>query len=352
MSYARALSKTRLESSDQVAHFEVLDHPEFMRELIGYDPWTDPIKAYVDAYKALDVDWIVDIPRRSIRFGGAESSRKESDGKIYTEWGLSGSCWREDYLFHDIASVLSYDPLGDEQGEELVTVQYNQERIEDRRCSQRLMRDSAIASGIYYTTLFQFPIMVFGWELFLTAAASEPDGFQSVLKGFSEVSRRNLNAWVAEEMDLMLVHDDIAMEEGLVFEPDWYRKRLFPLYEYLLEPVKRNPNLKVAFVSDGNYSEVLDDLVSIGFDGFLINPCQNLGEIARRYSDRLFLVGNVNTTVLTLGTPEDVVQEVKRCLAEGRPAAGHIIRAGGDIPHNIPIENAYAYFEASGRCLR
>jgi hypothetical protein len=33
--------------------------------------------------------------------------------------------------------------------------------------------------------LFQFPIMTFGWELFLTAAASEPERFQRVLQEFA-----------------------------------------------------------------------------------------------------------------------------------------------------------------------
>jgi len=181
----------------------------------------------------------------------------------------------------------------------------------------------------------------------LVAAASEPERFQPVLQGFAEVSRRNLSAWSAEGMALMLIHDDIAMEQGPVFRPEWYRERLFPLYEYLLEPLRAQPGLKLAFVSDGYYTPLLDDLVALGFDGFMVNACMDMGEIARKYGERVFLMGNVDTTVLTFGTRDDVVREVQRSLDEGLPAGGHFIRAIGDLPHNIPLDNIRTYFDAS-----
>jgi uroporphyrinogen-III decarboxylase len=84
----------------------------------------------------------------------------------------------------------------------------------------------------------------------------------------------------------------------------------------------------------------------------MVNPNMNLGEVARRFGERVFLMGNVNTVVLTFGTPEDVVQEVRRCLEEARPCAGHFIRAGGDLPHNIPVGNLRAYFEAAAELGR
>jgi hypothetical protein len=326
---------------------EILDHPAFMEELIGYDPWDDPLQAYTDAYRALDVDWVISLPRHSARFDRGQTSRREVDGTRYTEWGLSGSAWREDYRFHDVESVLAFDPVINPQGESLVTPAYNRERLDNRHADQALLGQSAIVTGLYYTTLFQFGIMAFGWELFLTAAASEPERFQRVLRGFADVSRRNLEEWAAECQDLVFLHDDIAMERGMVFRPAWYRKHLFPLYEYILEPLRAQPGLRTVFVSDGNYTDVLDDLVGLGFDGFVINSGVNMGAVARRYGERVFVVGNVNTTVLTFGTPEDVVWEVRRCLDEARPAAGHFMHAGGDLPHNIPLENIRAYFEAT-----
>jgi hypothetical protein len=341
MSYTRALQAIHLQPTDQVAHQETLDHPALMQELIGYDPWAQPQQAYIDAYKALDVDWIFGIPKRAVRFEKGQSSREGEEGVRYTEWGLSGSSWREEFPFGDVEDVLNYDPLV------LKSEAGIRSAIEGRRVDQALMGESALVSGLYYTTLFQFPIMTFGWELFLTAAAAEPERFQRVLKGFAEVSRYNLTMWAQSGFDVVFLHDDVAIERGLVFRPEWYRRVLFPLYEYILEPLKANKDIRIAFVSDGDYTPLLDDLVSLGFDGFILNANMNLGDIARRIGRDHFLIGNVSTSILTFGKPEDVRHEVKRCLDEGRPCAGHILKATADLPHNIPIANIREYFKAS-----
>ena len=338
MSRERALKTIRLEPTDRVAQHETFDHPGLMAELVDYDPWDNPQQAFVDSYRALDLDWVTAVPKRAVRFGAHESSKQLSDGVRVTEWGLTGSSWSEEFAATDIDGVLDFDPEAE--------IDIPTDPCQDIRADQELVGDSTLIVGIYYTTLFMHPIMRFGWELFLQAAAAEPDRFQRVLEGFAEVSRRTLEGWSKNPPPLILIHDDIAMEEGMVFHPDWYRKRLFPLYERLLEPVWGLPDTKVAFVSDGDYTPVLPDLVSMGFDGFIINDNMDMRTIARDIGQDHFLAGIVRTQVLTLGTREDVVEEVKRCLEDAEPCAGHFIKATRDLPHNIPIENLRTYFQA------
>jgi len=348
MSYIRAKKNIRMQTCEGLAYFENLDHPKFMEELIGYDPWTNPQQAYADSYKALDMDWVIGLPNRTVKIAPGESCYTDVDGTIYTEWGMSGSAWREEFLFHDMESILAYNPIENLIGEKLVSPQYTQDQLDRRQADQDLLGDSAIVTSIYYTTLFQFGIMIFDWELFLMTARTEPDRFQRVLEGFAEVSRRNITKWAEGPVDLILMHDDIAMERGMVFHPAWYRKNLFPLYEYILEPLKNHKDLKIAFVSDGNYNEVLDDLVAIGFDGFMINsPAMDLGEIAKKLGDKVFLAGGIDTNILTLGRPEDVEREVKVCIEKVKPARGFFMHSGGDLPHNIPLENLHAYFSTT-----
>lgn len=348
MSRQRALDIIHLGCPGTLGHQENLDHPEFIAERIGRDPWADRYRAYIDAYASLDVDWVIGVPRPELprdAFAHA-SSIDAGGGRRATRWGMSGSYWREEYLFHDVEEVLRYDPLENTPRLDLVT----EERARDWRHAiletQHAMGDTALVSGIYYTTLFQYGIMAFGWPLFLTAAAAEPDRFQRVLEGFAEVSRRNLAAWAAYDPPLVLIHDDIAMQSGLVFRPEWYRRRLFPLYERILEPLFARPDIRVCFVSDGDYTPVLPDLAALGFHGFLINPNMDLGSIARALGDNHFFVGNVDTAVLTFGSTEDVRREVARCVAQAAPCAGHFIKAMGDLPHSIPLANIRAYFSA------
>ncbi len=323
-----------------------------MAELLGRDPWDDPYGAYRDVYKALDMDWVTALPNEeSLKLSGMEAPRIDSktfetassvelkNGGRATEWGLSGSFWREEIHFATVDDVLAYDPLVNQPEVDLVSVKSQPRWYQWILDQQRDMGDSAVVSGLYYTTLFQCGIMAFGWPLFLAAAASEPRRFQRLLEGFAELARRNLTEYAELNLPLLLVHDDIAMQSGMVFRPEWYRQHIFPLYEQILDPLFSSPAVKVCFVSDGDYTPVLPDLVSLGFDGFIINPVMNLGESARLYGRDHFLVGNVDTAVLTLGDPGDVRQAVSCCVEEGKPCAGHFIKAGGELPHNIPLEN-------------
>ena len=338
MSYERALRAAHLQPTDRVAQQETFDHPGLMEEMLEYDPWEHPARAYVDCYRKLDVDWVFGLPERAIKFDRKQSSLQGEHGVRFTEWGLSGSAWKEDFPFGDIEDVLAYDPLEalDVSADPTAGIRRQQER----------MGDSAVVSGIFYTTLFQHPIMTFGWELFLTAAAAEPERFQRVLKGFAEISRRRLQVWAQSPPPLVMIHDDIALERGLVFHPDWYRQRLFPLYEYVLEPILTCPDTRVAFVSDGDYTPLLNDLSALGFHGFLINDNMDLAGIAAGLGQDHFLIGNISPLVLTHGSVEDVRAEVRRCLEDARPCPGHFIKATRDLPHNIPLDNIRAYFHA------
>ena len=338
MSYERARRILRHEGTDRVGHQETLDHPAFMAELVGFDPWERPADAYVEAYRALDVDWIFGLPKHAVRFDKGTSSIEREDGSRVTEWGLSGSTWREDYPVHTIEDVLAYEPLAH--------MPVRPESIDAVRADQARMGDVALVMGLFYIIFFMHPIMTFGWFFFLTAAAAEPDAFQRVLEDFAEVSRRKLEVWAGTDLEVVAIHDDLAMEDRLVFRPDWYRQRLFPLYEKLLEPLTA-ASQRMIFVSDGDYTPLLGDLCALGFDGFLVNDNMDLGAIARRHGRDRTLVGNVSTHVLTWGTTQDVRAEVARCLEAAKPAAGHFIKATRDLPHNIPLDNIRAYFEAT-----
>lgn len=348
MSYQRALDLINLRVHGNLGHQETLDHPAWMQEVLSRDPWLNPHKAYIDAYTALDVDWVIGIPSPQLsRDTFAHTSSIDlGAGLRITEWGLSGSAWHDKFRLHDVDEVLAYDPLANALQAEWTIEQQAEATWRNLQAAQCEMGDAALVSGIHYVTLFQACIMTFGWQLFLTAAGAEPERFQTVLTGFTEVSARFLTAYARYKPPLVLIHDDIAMQHGLVFHPDWYRKRLFPLYEQILVPLFNDPAIRVCFVSDGDYSALLPDLVALGFHGFLINPNMNLGEIARTYGRDHFLVGNVDTAILTFGTEDDVRREVARCLDEALPCAAHFIKAMGDLPHNIPLANIRAYFNA------
>jgi len=348
MSYRRAMDAIHLRLGQELAQQENLDHPAFMRDILGRDPWEDPRQAYVDAYRSLDVDWVLGIPSGE---SGRDAFRTESsidlgNGARMTEWGLSGSTWRDEHPFADVEAVLAYDPLVNRPHLPFATPESGCRNLDQVRECQHMLGTSAMVSAMRYPTLFTACIQAFGWPLFMTAAASEPDRFRHTLEGFADVSRHIVDAWAAASWPLILIHDDIAMQEGLVFRPEWYRREIFPLYERILEPILQRPEVRVCFVSDGDYSAALPDLAALGFHGFFVNPNMDLESIVRVHGSDHFLVGNIDTAMLTFGHPQEIRAAVTHCAELGRRCPGYFIKAMGDLPHNIPVENLRAYFAA------
>jgi hypothetical protein len=288
-----------------------------------------------------------------VRFEPGQTTRTSKDGVVRTEWGFTGSVWEDHSQFADVDDVLAYRPLDDALGAQRVkwvSRSFFKQTLATVRDSRRIAGDACLVSGIYYTTLFQYGILAFGWEHFLTAAAAEPKRFAVVLDQFTELSTMNVADWVDDDCPVLFFHDDIAMTRGLVFSPDWCRRELLPRYDRILQPA-RDAGKKLVFVSDGNYMDLIDDLFALGVDGVMIDPTNDLRTVIDGHPDAI-VIGNADTLLLTHGSPQDVRREVARCVELGKDMPGYFLKASGDLPHTIPMANIGAYFQAKAELGR
>ena len=344
MPYERMMKTLRLENGAGIASNETIAHPAFIEKVTGIDPFERPQEAMVAVTRALSIDWQYSIPRHSVKFAPKERRKDLGDGRFVTEWGFTGSGWSDHAGFDDAEKVYAYDPF-DKYGSEEDLRKQIREGISHLMADQELCGNDAIVSGLYYTTLFQWFIVVFGWEMFLVAAASDPERFGLCLDRFERMSRIYAEEYAASEIPFFFCHDDLAMTRGLVFPPEWYRKYLFPAYERILEPV-RAAGKKVMFVSDGNYGLLVDDLFAAGVDGIMVDWTFDLKDLFRKYGGKKIIAGNADTMVLTYGDMADVRKEVARCVSAAGGMPGYVIKCSNDLPQNIPLCNIEAYFDA------
>jgi hypothetical protein len=345
MGRIQAIKALNLQSTDYIPSCEVLEHPNFIQKITGIDPFEKPSEALIKASSILRIDWLIDIPKSATKFENGQTTKISSDGRKVTEWGFTGSEWEDESVFQDIEEVLAYRPLEDTIGKvRVVSKKYREERITSTRESRLLAKDTTLITGLYYTTLFQFCIMSFGWEKFLEAAAVDPETFSVILDQFAEISVENVTEWVDDDFPVFFLHDDLAMTNGLVFRPEWYRKEIFPRYERILEPAKKAGKI-IIFVSDGNYMKLIDDLFSLGINGIMIDSNNDLNWMLEKYGKKHSIIGNINTLILTNGTYKDIKREVNRCAMIGKKYPGYFFKAAGDLPHNIPLENIESYFK-------
>ena len=95
----------------------------------------------------------------------------------------------------------------------------------------------------------------------------------------------------------------------------------------------------------------LDALVEAGVQ--IINPLQpdvnDSGAVKKRYGDRLSVWGNVDTRkIMSYGSAEDVVREVKQVISTLSPGGGHLLCSTHTI-QSTPraLENTFAYYWAA-----
>lgn len=143
--------------------------------------------------------------------------------------------------------------------------------------------------------------------------------------------------------------DDIAHNTGLLIHPKYLRKYLFPCYKKFGD-VCLDKGLGFIYHSDGDCSEVMDDLINCGFQGFhpLQPNCMDIVEIKKKWGRALCLIGNINLdSTLTLGSPEDVRAEVYERIRTIGPAGGYMVASSNSIPDYVPLENMKAMFDTA-----
>jgi uroporphyrinogen decarboxylase len=181
------------------------------------------------------------------------------------------------------------------------------------------------------------------------------DGFAYALKDNPSLVREVLRRYVDWQLvvttrliemgfDFIWSFDDVAYGSGPFCSPASFADYLMPAFRRSVEAI----TVPWIFHSDGNLMPVLDQLITLGMDG--LHPLEpgpmDLREVKAAYGDRLCLVGNVSVDTLSAGTPEQVRQLVRRCIADGGPGGGYMISSSNSIPSYARPENVRAMADA------
>jgi uroporphyrinogen decarboxylase len=152
--------------------------------------------------------------------------------------------------------------------------------------------------------------------------------------------------------DAIVSGDDYAARKGPLMSPRHFREFVLP---YLARSVAAAHAGGVPYIkhTDGNLWSILDMMVEAGIDA--LDPIEpiagmDIGEVKRRYGDRLALVGNVDCTrLLPNGAPAEVEEAVKETLAKAAVGGGHILASSNSIHPAVRPENYRAMVAAARR---
>jgi len=304
-------------------------------------------EAYRRAYKALGIDIINRAPTENAPAPTPVGEvRTHPNGRCkYSHLGVYDTMACHKFPCKDVDDVWAMDVEALEYDWEYNIMPHSAEPG-DTRLRNETLGEVGLYYPLLYTTLFMWGVQILGWEIFMMAAALEPDRFyEHFLVPCARKSRKIVEGIASTDSPLVFVHDDLASGSGPVFAPDWYEKYIFPLYPQILAPA-RERGKRVVLVIDGDVSHFLPRLIELGFDGIQFeNPATPMDNILKHFGDRL-MIGGVKTGTLTSGTPEEIHSMVLELGRMAREHPGLAISSCGGLHGNIPLKNLEVYFDA------
>ncbi len=136
---------------------------------------------------------------------------------------------------------------------------------------------------------------------------------------------------------------------GTLISPKLFREFALPYLKEVVTTVGSlagtNPSLHIC----GNTARIWEDMADTGASVLSLDDEVDLAEARSAVGERVALLGNIRpTSVMVLGTTEDVRANVRECLAKGAGnPKGFILGMGCALPINTPPENIHALMAAA-----
>jgi len=194
-------------------------------------------------------------------------------------------------------------------------------------------------------TLFVAAYLLMGFESLCISTIEEPELPKAIIDKVANVILAQIKrGFEYSRISAFWLCDDIAFSSGLMVKPEFYRVHVFPWYKEIGD-LCRQKGIPLLFHSDGNYKEVIDDLLALGVNA--INPVEqksmDIACIKKLYSGRLSLIGNIDIDyTLTEGTIREVEDEVKKRIRDIAPGGGYCIGSSNSITPYVKFENYLA----------
>lgn len=360
MEYTNEYLAYMCQAPKQVPHWEHWSCPDAETYLTGIDYYKHPRlcrEKLKELYPQLNLPvFDTDDPKpRPVFDSEDETSRMDSGGLHRVRWGDSQTDhWDWGMWFKSAEDVFAYSPLehadltnipaiSEARNYSSVDVIYNQFRPMFPAEWGDSAPDGSTAMVSFYNTMFMWPLLTFGWELFLETCLD--DRFERIMDEFAEINRRLFTAFARLPVNFVICHDDIVNTRGPVCSPAWMNKYIFPRYEEywsILEAAGK----RTVFMSDGCMDRFADDVMACGATGIVTEPHTDFKALAQHYED-MVLVGEGDVRVLLRNNPDEIRSMVDSMVETAKTCSGYFMCIGNQIPWNTPSEAIKLYLDYS-----
>lgn len=188
-----------------------------------------------------------------------------------------------------------------------------------------------------------------GMENLLSDYLLEPEYVVELYEKIYAFFTEMLQAYTRTGVDMIAIEGDIAMQDRILVGAKRWREFDKPVLKQLIADSKAiNPDVFVFFHSDGDLTDVLEDLLEIGFTVIdsMQPECMDLAAVKKQFGNRMVLHGCGSLQrVLPFGTVQDCKNEAVWLIEQCGYDGGLVLRPSNMIGPDVPIENIIAWFE-------
>ncbi|MBI4602205.1 MAG: hypothetical protein HY721_09615 [Planctomycetes bacterium] len=306
------------------------------------------------------------VDTRYVAAGPGSSSqevvRRERRGETWydltDEFGVTWSMPADRGLFMDI----SRHPLAEATLEDIRA--YPFPRGDDpvrfaglRERALRLRRETpfAVVSGIS-GVVYEICWYMRGLEQWFVDMLEQPEICEALLDGTLRFWMDWFRAFldeVGDVVDVIMIGDDLAGQDGPLFNPSFYRKVVQPRHRRLVQYIRSRTKAKIWYHTCGSCVDFIPALLENGID--ILNPIQLSARgmdprtLKERFGDRLVFWGGGcdSQRVLPFARPEVVAEEVRRNVEAFKPRGGYVFNGVHNIQADVPPENVVAMYDAA-----
>ncbi len=203
--------------------------------------------------------------------------------------------------------------------------------------------------GVTPTTIFETAWALRGYEQLMVDLAMNPDKASRVLDIPYTYHKTVTQRLVSLGVDMIWLGDDVGGQTGMLMSPKMWRLYFKPRMAELIATLRAiNPQIKIAYHTDGVVYPIIPDLIEIGLD--VLNPIQPAAmdpvKLKNEYGRNLCFWGSLDIQqTLPFGTPEQVKAEVITRLKTIGREGGLIVGPTHNIQLDTPLENFWSMLE-------
>ena len=329
--------------------------PEVTKKLADYFS----ISADNDAEAEEQIQKIFDIDFRKVGtlfFPDSEYADRSKSGQYTDSWGIVRS-------FQGMYWDITYSPFRDMELRDLKSYKWPSVK----GISRKLMDDiTEKAKRLYndtdYVVVAEHPVLgylelgcwIFGFDDFLYRLLAEPEttgwffeNYNKYVMDVNELYYGNIGKYI----HVTTSGDDFGTQNSLFMSPEVFAGDIVPWYKKRITDLKQYTDAKYFHHSCGSVYRILDNIIEMGVD--ILNPIQpgafemEPERLKNEYGDKLTFWGGIDEQVLlTTGTPEQVINEVRRVNGILNKDGGWVMSASHNLQPDVPVENIVAMFNA------